>query len=293
MQKTLKNQVSNQLQHGTSAFAHAIAVGVAMMIVMVMMRGLLAVMLVMLAVLLSGCSTLRGGRLLAPETFGFERVTDKVYIEAGADAATRTLLQDEIRRAEQAMQVTYGAALSQPVFHACLSEQCLYHFGGEGTFAKAYGNRILLSRRGLNWHFIAHEWSHAELVKRLDLLAWREMPQWFDEGLAVAVSEAPEHAEQHWQYLDAHGIAKPNRDELLTLKKLAQWLAAGERYQDGKNAERRSRGEQEIHALYAAAGHEVRPWFAQVGTAGLLALIAQLNAGIDFADTYPQINAKR
>nr|WP_295783272.1 hypothetical protein [Rhodoferax sp.] len=58
------------------------------------------------------------------------------------------------------------------------------------------------------------------------------------------------------------------------MHKLAQRLAAGERYQDGKNVERRARGEPEIHALYAAAGHEVRPWFAQVGNAGLLALIA-------------------
>lgn len=240
----------------------------------------------MLAVLLSGCSTLRGGRLLAPETFGFERVADNVYVEAGADAATRALLQDELRRAEVAMHAVYGEVLSSPVVHACLSDQCLYRFGGEGTFAKVYGNRILLSRRGMNWHFIAHEWSHAELSKRLGLVAWREMPQWFDEGVAVVVSEAPEHSEQHWQYLDAHGIAKPNRDELHTFKKLAQWLGAAKRYQDGKNAERRARGEPEIHALYAAAGHEVRPWFAQVGTAGLLELIAQLNAGADFSALY-------
>lgn len=240
----------------------------------------------MVAVLLSGCSTLRGGKLLAPEAFGFERVSDNLYIEAGADAPTLALLQDAIRRAEVSMQRAYGEVLSRPVVHACLSDQCLYRFGGEGTFAKVYGNRILLSRRGMNWHFIAHEWSHAELSKRLGLVAWRDMPQWFDEGVAVVVSEAPEHSEPHWQYLDAHGIAKPNRDELRSLHKLAQWLAAGERYQDGKNAERRARGEPEIHALYAAAGHEVRPWFSQVGTTGLLQLIDQLNAGADFSAVY-------
>ncbi len=171
--------------------------------------------------------------------------------------------------------------------HACLSAQCLYAFGGQGTFAKVYGNRVVLSRRGLNWHFIAHEWSHAEMVKRLGLAAWREMPQWFDEGLAVVVSQAPEHAEQHWQYLNDQNIAMPSRDDLLTYKKLDQWHAAGERYSDGKNAERRARSEPEIHALYAAAGHEVRPWFAQAGTAGLLKLIAGLNADAEFASVYP------
>lgn len=240
----------------------------------------------LLAIFLSGCSSLRGGKLWAPETFGFVPVAHKLYIEAGADEATRAQLQDAMRQAEQAMQSTYGEVLSQPVVHACLTEQCLQAFGGEGTFAKVYGNRILLSRRGLNWHFIAHEWSHAEMAKRLGLAAWREMPQWFDEGLAVAVSDAPEHSEQHWHYLDAQGIAKPSREDLVTYKKLDQWLAAGKRYSDGKNGERRARGEAEIHALYASAGHEVRPWLAQAGTAGLLTLIAQLNAGAQFADVY-------
>ena len=239
-----------------------------------------------LALTLGGCTNLRGGKLWAPEAFGLVRVSENLYVEAGADAPTQASLQDAMRRAEGAMQAAYGQLLSRPVVHACLSEECLYRFGGQGTFAKVYGNRILLSKRGMNWHFIAHEWSHAELSKRLGLSAWRGMPQWFDEGVAVVVSEAPEHSEQHWQYLDARGIAKPGRDELLTYKKLAQWLAAGDRYQDGKNAERRARGEPEIHALYAAAGHEVRPWFAQVGTAGLLELIAQLNAGEDFSAVY-------
>ena len=97
---------------------------------------------------------------------------------------------------------------------------------------------------------------------------------------------ALEHSEQHWYYLDTQHIAKPSRAELFTFKTLNQWLAAGERYSDGKNAERRARGEPEIHALYAAVGHEVRPWFAQAGTAGLLKLIAELNTGAEFAAVY-------
>jgi hypothetical protein len=172
--------------------------------------------------------------LWAPETFGFVPVANKLFIEAGADEEARAQLQDAMRQAEQAMHAAYGEVLSHPVVHACLSDQCLDAVGAKGTFAKVYGNRIVLSRRGLNWHFIAHEWSHAEMVKRLRLVAWREMPQWFDEGLAVAVSQAPEHSEQHWQYLHAQHIAKPDREELVSFKKLNQWLAAGERYSDGK-----------------------------------------------------------
>lgn len=240
----------------------------------------------LLSLSLGGCSTLRGGKLWAPEAFGFVPVANNLYIEAGADEATRAQLKDAMRQAGHAMRTAYGDVLSQPLVHACLSDQCLDAVGAKGTFAKVYGAHIVLSRRGLNWHFIAHEWSHAEMLTRLDFAAWRGMPQWFDEGLAVVVSEALEHSEQHWYYLDTQHIAKPSRAELFTFKTLNQWLAAGERYSDGKNAERRARGEPEIHALYAAVGHEVRPWFAQAGTAGLLKLIAELNTGAEFAAVY-------
>jgi hypothetical protein len=235
---------------------------------------------------LSGCTHLRGALLWAPETFGFVKVSANVYIEEGADEPTRVLLQEAVARAEKAIQAAYGEVLSRPVVHACISDKCLYRFGGQGTFGKAYANRLLLSHRGMNWHFVAHEWSHAEMLKRLDFLGWREMPSWFDEGFAVVVSEAPEHSEAHWQYLDTHGIDKPSREELVTFKRFTQWQAAGDRYHDGKNAERRARGEPEIHSLYAAAGHEVRPWFAREGTAGVRMLIDRLNAGDEFSAVY-------
>jgi hypothetical protein len=235
---------------------------------------------------LSGCKHLRGGLLWAPETFGFVRISENLFIEQGADEASQALLLDAVAQAENAIRAAYGEVLSRPVVHACLSDECLYRFGGQGTFGKAYANHLLLSRRGMNWHFVAHEWSHAEMLKRLGFLAWREMPQWFDEGFAVVVSKAPEHAEEHWQYLQAHGIAKPSRDELISYKKFSQWQAAGERFHDGKNAERRARGEPEIHSLYAAAGHEVRPWFAREGTVGLRTLIDRLNAGEEFSVVY-------
>lgn len=235
---------------------------------------------------LSGCAHLRGGLLWAPETFGLIRVSDNLYIEEGADEPTRATLQEAMTRAQSVIHAAYGDVRSRPIVHACLSSECLARFGGQGTFGKAYGNHLLLAPRGMNWHFIAHEWSHAEMLKRLDLMAWREMPQWFDEGFAVVVSEAPDHSEQHWQYLDAHGIVKPSREELMSYKKLTQWEAAGGRFHDGKNAERRARGESEIHSLYAAAGHEVRAWFAREGKAGLLKLIEQLNAGTEFSVVY-------
>jgi hypothetical protein len=152
--------------------------------------------------------------------------------------------------------------------------------------ARVFGQRILLSPRGLNWHFLAHEWSHAEMSTRLTLFAWKRMPQWFDEGLAVALSEAPEHSENHWQFLINANIPRPTRDELLTYQSLQQWLAGVHRFGDDKNFERVAQGQPTLSPVYAAAGHEVRPWLAQVGSHGLLHLIQLMNEGADFEAAY-------
>ena len=235
---------------------------------------------------LGGCSLLQAGKLYAPEAFGLVPIAPNVYIERDADGATRAALGDAVVKAKQAITNTFGDAQAHPVINACVTEHCFWAFGGREAIAKVYGNRILLSPRGLNWHFIAHEWSYAEMSTRLSFFAWKRMPQWFDDGLAVTVSEAPEHSEQHWQFLVASNIPRPTPDELHTLKSLNQWLNAVRRYADNKNAERRARGEPEIHSVYAAAGHEVRPWLAAAGTPGLLAFIRKLNDGETFESAY-------
>lgn len=240
--------------------------------------------------LLNGCSLLQAGKLYAPETFGFVSLEPNVYIEQTADDATKSQLRQAMAKAREAISRTFGDTKARPVVNACVTERCFWTYGGRGETAKVYGNRILLSFRGLNWHFIAHEWSHTEMSTRLSFFAWKRMPQWFDEGVAVAVSEAPQHSEQHWQFLVAFNIARPTHEELHSFKTLNEWLNAVKRYSDNKNSERRARGETEIHSVYAAAGHEIRPWLSEVGTAGLLTVIRTLNNGTPFDTVYQGVS---
>ena len=241
--------------------------------------------------LIGGCSILQGGKLLAPQSFGLTAVAPNIYVEAGADETTRIKLSQAMERAENAIRVAYGSVQSNPIVSACISEGCYEGFGGgRGSIAKVYGNRILLSPRGLDWHFLAHEWSHDEIRTRLTLSAWLHMPQWFDEGVAVAISEAPEHSETHWQLLVASNIPRPTTEELHSLKSLRQWLEAVHRYGEDKNIERKVKGETEIRPVYSAAGHEIRPWLAKAGSAGLLAFIARMNDGEDFEFAYQPAN---
>ncbi|CAH1074597.1 hypothetical protein [Candidatus Nitrotoga sp. 1052] len=250
------------------------------------MRHFRIIVLLLTASLLSGCSVLQGGKLLAPENFGLTPVAPRIYVETGADEAIRGKLREAMDKAEDAIRAAYGSVNSRPIVHACITEGCYEAFGGRGSVAKVYGDRILLSPRGLNWHFLAHEWSHAEMRSRQTLSAWWHLPEWFDEGVAVAVSEAPEHSESHWQFLVAANIPRPTREELHTFKSLRQWLDAVHRYGEDKNIERKAKGEPEISPVYATAGHELRPWLAKVGSHGLLTFIARLNGGEEFESAY-------
>lgn len=240
--------------------------------------------------LIGGCSVLQESKLLAAGRFGLTPVTPRIYVEAGADEATQLKLRDAMEKAEGAIRAAYGSVNSRPIVHACVSEGCYRMFGGRGSIAKIYGDRILLSPRGLNWHFLAHEWSHAEMRSRLTVRAWWHMPQWFDEGVAVVVSEAPEHSEDHWQLLIATNAVRPTREELHTFKSLSQWLDAVRRYGEDKNIERKAKGEPELRPVYSAAGHELRPWLTNVGSHGLLAFIERLNDGEDFERAYQTAN---
>lgn len=248
----------------------------------------LALMLSLLVV--SGCSVLQGSKLLAPESFGLVSIAPGVYIETGTDNTSRDKLLDAVEKAENAVRVAYGSVTSRPFIHACVSEECYESFGGRGSRAKVYYDRVLLSPRGLNWHFLAHEWSHAEMLSRLSFLAWLRLPQWFDEGVAVAVSEAPEHSEEHWQFLVSSSVPRPTSQELHTFRTLGQWNNAVSHYGEKSNQERKAKGLPEIRPVYTAAGHELRPWLAKVGSTGLLQFIAQMNNGADFESTYQTAN---
>lgn len=243
--------------------------------------------------LLSGCGMLhsvaQSGKLLAPETFGMTPIAPHLYVEAGTDEATRDRLRSDMDRAEAAIRRAYGSVTARPTVHACVTEKCYAAFGGRGSVARVFGQRILLSPRGLNWHFMAHEWSHAEMSTRLTLFAWKRMPSWFDEGLAVTISEAPEHSENHWQFLITANINRPTRDELLTYQSLQQWLTAVHRFGDDKNFERVAQGQPTLSPVYAAAGHEVRPWLTQAGKNGLQTFIARLNEGAAFDLIYQTV----
>ncbi|MFC4529649.1 hypothetical protein [Sphaerisporangium dianthi] len=195
-----------------------------------------------------------------PGCYGLEDLGDGVYAEPGTPKAGGERLSDVVGEAERRVAEFYGGRKSSPRVLACLTDGCYRRIGGGGERGVAVLNRaVLLSPRGLDAVIASHEMSHVELHARLD---GGEVPQWFDEGLAVLVSGDA-------RYLAPAG--SPDRclvaaDRSLPAE-LGQWLKTA-------GADRN---------LYAEAACRVSRWVTANGGSGAVpSLIDRLNEGERF-----------
>jgi hypothetical protein len=127
-----------------------------------------------------------------PSCYGLERVTGSLFVDPAMAVEDRRMLQETAARAAAQVANFYGSFDKQPILLACASEDCDRRLGGKGARANTYGTTFIrLSPRGLDQTILAHEFSHVELHARIGQfrLLTRAVPAWFDEGLAVIVSD--------------------------------------------------------------------------------------------------------
>lgn len=245
------------------------------------MRFALFLLLVLAALGLQACSTVKSAKLLVPAALDMELIAPRVYVDPKMAEEQRLALSQAIIHARQRIRLYYGNVAADPEIFACATEQCFRQLGGVSARAKAYGtSKLLLSPRGLTVPMIAHEWSHAEFSTRVGgYFAAKDVPRWFDEGLAVLVSNEPTHSEEIWQAMTVAGIVTPPLNELESREK---WLTAVKKYGgDAANKE-------QYKVVYATAGHEVRCWYRKAGKAGLSLLIEAIRQGKPFAQAYQE-----
>jgi len=129
---------------------------------------------------------------VCPGCYGLKRVADSLFVDRAMSVEERTKLQETVARAAAQVAAFYGSFDQHPTLLVCATEECDRRLGGKGARAVTYGTTFIrLSPRGLNQTILAHELSHAELharIGRLRLLTGA-LPAWFDEGLAVIVSD--------------------------------------------------------------------------------------------------------
>jgi hypothetical protein len=128
---------------------------------------------------------------VCPSCYGFERVTNLLFVESAMPAADRTMLREAVTQAADKVAMFYGSFDRRPTILACETDACDHRLGGRGARATTFGTLFIrVSRRGLNQTILAHEFSHVEFHARVGdfRLLTGSVPAWFDEGLAVIVS---------------------------------------------------------------------------------------------------------
>ncbi|MEU8203734.1 hypothetical protein [Streptosporangium sp. NPDC049046] len=124
-----------------------------------------------------------------PTCYGMRQVRPGLYVESGLTADRERQVVEVIDAADRRVADFYGGRRSSPDILACLTASCYRRIGGGGERGIAVLNRaIMLSPGGVNPVIASHEMSHVEVHARLGSGA-APLPQWFDEGLAVVVSD--------------------------------------------------------------------------------------------------------
>jgi hypothetical protein len=233
------------------------------------LRWLLAGALVLVAGLLLFVKPARGITLLAPSVAGFVQAAPDVWVERGASESTRDTVVRAVALGNGRVREFYGAQAGRAVVLACTSVSCFRLHGGIGHGTTYFGNRVLLGPSALSVVKVTHELSHVELAARVDALrVLLRVPQWFDEGLAVMISDDPAFDERRWLSATVGGTSAPDLGRLATLR---AWLAVTR--VDGQLS-------------YGTARHEVSRWYARVGLGGLERLFVLLRKGSAFDAAY-------
>ncbi len=199
-----------------------------------------------------------------------------IFVDKAMTQEQRQALLYSVPMAKKYVSEVWGKLISQPTLYACSTEECFNHLGGQ-TKGHYFLKHLVLSPHSLTTEQISHEWSHAELMQRLDdPKALKDIPRWFAEGIAVIVSHEPKHSEAMWQKISRAKLPHPTKEEL---KSAEDWEKAVTQHQQNPNAH-------EMNVTYTTAGHMVEQWYKNAGTTGLLSVIAGIKEGKAFYPLY-------
>ena len=137
---------------------------------------------------------------VCPSCYGMQPIAENVYVNAATPETQRSALLALMSEAEAPVAAFFGPLSRRRTVLLCNDELCEKRLGGllEGTgrvraFAyDAAGYPVLrFSPRGLSATIIAHELTHVEVHKRIGFVNHMigRLPAWFDEGLAVLISD--------------------------------------------------------------------------------------------------------
>lgn len=144
--------------------------------------------------------------LVCPSCYGFAAIGPRLYADPAMTEDARVMLRRTVAEAPARLALFFGPAASTPRVLACASTACQARIRGGGARGMAYGAfGLRLSPAGLEPTIVVHELTHMELAAHLGLrqMAAGSVPAWFDEGVAVIVSDDPRYLDH-----DAEGAPR-------------------------------------------------------------------------------------
>ncbi len=207
------------------------------------------------------------GAVVCPTCFGFVEVESGIYIDASLDAdLEKDKILSNLDAARLLLREVYVEVEAPlPAIFLCVSKNCATYLGRRGEKASSFGHwAIVVYRDGNSPGILAHELSHIEIGFRLGFYNMSSVPIWFDEGVAVVVS-------QDRRYLNVDPSGRLSCKEGVSgamITDLDEWW--------------RRAGTGDI-GIYSAAACEVIKWIDHSGNEGsLVRLLDLLRSGESF-----------
>lgn len=221
-----------------------------------------------------------------------------VYVSRSVTARQQSQFRSHVLTARDRIRRFWGDRRGRAVLIYCPQQADYeqYCVGGEGagcSLGTPWGaSYLILGPDGNNADVIAHELCHDELFTRL---GWwrvkRQIPQWFNEGLALVVDyrfSSPAGWEQP-DSTQADASTFDGEDRMPFARHPMRKLADLETTRDFFGGDYG-----DVMLAYQTAADEVSRWLATVGRAGVPALTDAVANGADFGDAYRQLErAKR
>lgn len=215
-----------------------------------------------------------GYRMSVSHRASFEKISDNVFINRDY-ARNRDEITGLINKAKSRAADFYGSLTCQDhtVIIICDDDKLLAKLGGDHdthhiTLFPVKRSYVSVSTEYLTVDVLAHELTHAELYERLSGKAFRRVPTWFSEGIALQNDYREQYGPEAWAEQTDNGKNIVAHEDMDT---------AAEFY-SGTKEDRRFR--------YLNAKHAVVEWLEKHGLQGFMALIDRLNGGEDFSAAY-------
>ncbi|GAB3313714.1 hypothetical protein GCM10027299_00970 [Larkinella ripae] len=219
----------------------------------------------------------------------FQRLTPAIWVDKTTPDRQRVYLIFEINEARKRLKDLWGHSVQSHatiIFCQTPEQYKRYCQDGEGagcSLGTPWGDSwIIINPYGRNPDVLAHEMCHDELFMRLGWLkTQRQIPQWFNEGLALMIDQRfsgstdslrrYDEFQDHWQQ-QSHG-----QQMVLELKELE---SLGGFFSGSSDR---------VMLAYMTAGREVSRWLSVVGRSGLRKLVDAVQKGDDFEATYQRL----